>query len=418
MTRDSTRVLSRLLLGLATAWLGFPAATAVAEEETPGWLVPLIGGKVHLDARARLEIADFDTLEQSEAATIRTRLGYETGAWQGISGFVEMENIAALSDDAYFDGVASPNGKSIIADPEGTELNRVFLKVEREEFDTRFVGGRQRVKLDDDRFIGNVGWRQNEQTLDAVRLDTSLGIDGLSVLYGYVWDVHRIFGDEGPPNRRDFDSDSHMVRVAYTKFSFAKPVLFGYFFDFDNSVGNSANSFGVRVTGDVAPLEKWKFSYQLSYARQVDAADNPVDYEANYYLIDGKLGYAPLGAIGIGYEELGSDDGIAVFTTPLATAHKFNGYADVFLNNGGPRGLRDLYVYVAPKLPFGLKGKLAYHRFESDQGDNDLGDEIDAVLSRGFTKHVNVLAKYAYYDSSGNAPLDRWRFWLQTELKF
>jgi hypothetical protein len=92
----------------------------------------------------------------------------------------------------------------------------------------------------------------------------------------------------------------------------------------------------------------------------------------------------------------------------------------VFLNNGGANGLRDGYVYLAPRLPWGLKAKLVYHHFESDNGGNNLGDEYDAVISRQFGKYVNVLGKAAYYNSSSNSasPDDIVRFWIQAQLKF
>jgi hypothetical protein len=84
------------------------------------------------------------------------------------------------------------------------------------------------------------------------------------------------------------------------------------------------------------------------------------------------------------------------FLTPLATAHKFNGFADAFLDNGGPAGLRDVYAYVAPKLPWGLKGSLAYHQFWSDTGTKR-GTEVDAVVSRKFLKCLTLLSKFAWY---------------------
>ncbi len=137
-------------------------------------------------------------------------------------------------------------------------------------------------------------------------------------------------------------------------------------------------------------------------------------------MFDGKFAHKSYGAIGGGYAVLGSDDGMAVFTTPLATAHKFNGWADVFLNNGGPTGLRDGYVYIAPNLPYGLKGKFVYHNFNSDEGGLNLGDEYDAVLSRQFGKYVNVLSKVAYFtpDSDAVSQKEILRFWAQAELKF
>lgn len=53
-----------------------------------------------------------------------------------------------------------------MADPECTEANQAYLQMKLGTFTG--IAGRQRVILDNARFIGNVGWRQNEQTYDAV----------------------------------------------------------------------------------------------------------------------------------------------------------------------------------------------------------------------------------------------------------
>ena len=139
-----------------------------------------------------------------------------------------------------------------------------------------------------------------------------------------------------------------------------------------------------------------------SYAKQTDIGANPNDYSADY--IAGELG-GTLAGFGLkaGYEELGSDNGIAGFQTPLATLHKFNGFADLFLATPAT-GLRDYYVgaskgFKVKALP-GLRASVTYHKFESDFGDIDYGDEIDATL--GFkVGQFGILAKYANYQADG-----------------
>jgi hypothetical protein len=58
--------------------------------------------------------------------------------------------------------------RDVVADPEGTEVNQVWVGYEK--YDTNVKFGRQTFTLDNHRFIGNVIWRQNEQTYDAVSL--------------------------------------------------------------------------------------------------------------------------------------------------------------------------------------------------------------------------------------------------------
>jgi hypothetical protein len=143
-----------------------------------------------------------------------------------------------------------------------------------------------------------------------------------------------------------------------------------------------------------------------------------VSYDANY--LNAELGAGIAGfALKGGYEELGSDGGVAAFQTPLATLHAFNGWADLFLTTPA-NGLRDYYVGASKTLavPFlpGLKAEVVYHDFDSDFGGLDYGSEWDASL--GFKLGpVGLLAKYANYESSGFAA-DTEKLWLQAEYSF
>ena len=326
---------SAFAVAMVMAIGGFSPATAF---EAPEWFENEYY-KLSLNVRARVELADAAGSEKSEAYTIRTRLGLGTKPYEGLSAYAELENSVALDNDDYFDVVEGANGQTAIADPEETDLNQAFIKYDRsDEGGIQLIGGRQRIKLDDDRFIGNVGWRQNEQVYDAAQVSSSLNIEGLKLTYGYIWDVLRIFGNDGAPGLKNFDSDSHFLRAAYNIAPGTKLVGFAYLLDFDNSAGNSSNTFGARVTGSTVLNEEWKGSYAASLAWQTDAGDNPVSYDAQYVAVEGTAKHRDFGGFSLGYELLGSDDGTARFVTPLATAHKFNGFADVFLNNGGADG--------------------------------------------------------------------------------
>jgi hypothetical protein len=119
--------------------------------------------KVSLDLRARVELAKVDGDESSQAYTIRPRLGIGTKPWHGLTAYVEGESTLAIDSHLYWDVASTPNGHSAIADPEVTELNQLFLRYENPALlGAHLTAGRQRLVLDDQRFIGNVGWRQNE----------------------------------------------------------------------------------------------------------------------------------------------------------------------------------------------------------------------------------------------------------------
>ena len=394
-----------------------PRAIAAEDAEAGSLKDALFGGKVDFNLRARIEIADQDTKNTSKALTERIRLGYGSKPYNGLSFYLDFEDIRSANDDLY--NAAGLNGrgdKTVVADPEDTELNQAFVKYDWKDASTQIIGGRQRIKLDDDRFIGNVGWRQNEQTFDAVTFKSALD-EGVSLLYSFVWDVNRIFG---PDSDRDFKSQSHLINLSIDGTPVGKVVVFGYLLDLDNdfagqtgAFASSSDTIGVRLTGKKDLDGDLALAYILSIAHQVDAGDNPTDYEARYYLIEGKLVHKA-GHVGAAYEVLGSDQGMIGFSTPLATGHKFNGWADVFLDTP-KEGLQDIYIYAGTKLPGDIVGKVIYHWFNTEEGGGDLGEELDVVLKKVLSKNTTALAKVAYFDGDGLD--DRYKFWFQVEFK-
>jgi hypothetical protein len=375
-------------------------------------------GRFSLAARLRYEFADIDGLDESHAVTLRGRLGFRTKKWQGLQAFAEVEGIVALDDDAYFDAASRPSGKAAVADPEDADLNQLYLSLDLPVADGKIVGGRQRIVFDDARFVGDVGWRQNDQVFDAIQATTSLGVDDLALTYAFVWDVHRIFGDKGTGATRDFDSSSHLVNLSWSGLPNATLTAFAYLLDFGNAAAASTNTLGTRLSGGEELSADWSMAWSFSFAWQTDAHHNAVSYDAFYWAADLGIRRQELGTAGVGWETLGSDHGRARFVTPLATAHKFNGWADVFLDNGGPTGLRDLYLYVSPRLPWGLKTRLVYHQFWADDGGNTIGHEWDASIGRALTKRTNLLLKAARFEGRRGGRADRTRLSIQLDTSF
>jgi len=394
------------------------------EEIEDPFLRVLVGGRFDLNVRWRFEHADVDGFDDGNALTMRTRLGYTTGRFAGFAGAVQMENNFAADDDAF--NAAGLNGqpnRSVIADPEDTELNQLWVdfdaRVIRDDLPVSLRAGRQRIILDDARFVGNVGWRQLEQTFDAVRV-TGEPTEHLTIDYGYIWDVRRIFG---PDADRDYDSDSHFVNARYAGLPIGAVTAFAYLFDLEGGgapVGATVSSqtYGLRLTGSRPLDDAVDLHYVASAALQSDFADQPVDYEALYLHGELKAMHADSGFnVGVGFEQLGSDDGNIAFSTPLATLHKFNGYADALLATPAG-GLRDTYAFIGTRLPEPFDGKVALtgHYFTGDESGGDLGWELDAVATHRINQHLNTLIKLAHFDGDGRA--DVTRLWVQLELQF
>ncbi len=433
-----------LLVSLTPIALAEPAPEKDADEQAPipqkeklplGWLSDpdepaadlfdaLVSGKIHLDNRLRMELADTTGRRSSSAFTNRLRLGYESKPIEGFSGFIEMENVSTFDSDGYFvpaTGDGDPT-RTVVADPIGTEVNQAYVRfnpksIEGSDLSLDLKAGRQRIILDDSRFVGNVGWRQFEQTYDAVSVRSNLGVKDLSVFYAYVWGVQRIFGPDG----LNPESDSHIINASYQFAPEFKATGFAYLLDFKSDLpANSSNTYGVRLSGkladDAEDSEDMFVEYELTYANQTDSGRNATNYDADFYAAQLKLTQPGFGHVVVGYQFLGSDNGVFAFRFPLGTNHKFQGFADNFLTTPG-FGLQDLYVGLGLDLPWKIKGSVTYHQFWSDQGSNDLGDEIDVVASKKLSANWSVLAKYAYFNGDRTQP-DTERFWLMTTFKF
>lgn len=377
-----------------------------------------------VDARLRFEKIDTPALD-ADAVTIRLRAGFEVQHESGLSLLAEGEGTLAMVDNynAFPFVIADTQrrpGFAVVADPMNVELNRLQLQYKGKAVTVTL--GRQRINLDDQRFVGSVGFRQNEQTFDAVRGEAKFGPVSLDASYAIsqrgIWGI-----DAGP--RTSFDGD-FVFLGAGAKLGPVSVKGFAYMLDFDaaEQVGGLATlnadtlTIGLRGTAPFKLSPKATLTLTGSYARQSDWQDNPASYSANYIAAELGLAHGPLG-LTAGFEQLGADGGRAV-QTPMATLHKFNGWADLFLTTPA-NGLEDFYVGASYKLPTikalpGLNFALAWHRFESDIGGLHYGDEWNASV--GFKLgRVGVLAKYAEYDAAAFG-LDTRKVWVQLEIAY
>jgi hypothetical protein len=377
-----------ILLATAPILYAGPPEPAAAPATSEPWIKPII------DIRARYEFADVDGLDPSHAFTFRERLGLKTTAWNGFSALIEGEFSQAAIDD-YNGGapLADPAvpGNSVIADPETNELNQGYLQYDG--FGNVAKLGRQRIIYDNAAFIGNVGWRQNEQTYDAFSFSNKC-IDGLTLNYAYINQVNRIFGSDAGGALENLPGDINLFNASYAGFSGVTLGAYAYIMNFDDTPGLENNTFGISAKGDALGLT---FYGELAWQEDAGA------------MADSDAGYAHLTAtkalgtqsLTIGFESLG-----AGFKTPLATVHAFNGFADAFIGGriaGTHNGLADLYVSHTVPIFWGIKWTNALHAF----GDNELsagyGWEFDSVLAKKFNDNFLAIAKLAHFESEGDA---------------
>lgn len=311
---------SLLSLSALAAGLGIAAPC----QATAGEPIPFGDGLTFdpiIDGRLRWEHVEQDNIQKdADAVTLRMRAGFEVQHDSGLAFLAEAEGNLAISN-RYNDTIPGNNGYlgaepyPVVADPETVELNR--LQVAYKGKDLGLTVGRQRIVYDNARFVGDVIWRQNEQTFDAVRGTAKLGPVVIDATYAIS--QRTVFGIDSP--NEHFDGDLVLAQAGIDTHG-VKLKGFTYLLDYDDRVAYSSKTFGVLASTSIPLGGKTKIEVNATYARQSDYKANPVDYSAGY--IWGELG-ASVAGFGIkgGYEELGSDDGVAAFQTPLATLHAF-----------------------------------------------------------------------------------------------
>jgi hypothetical protein len=406
-----------IVLGLATF-----SSTSSADQhggattEHGKWIEAVKATGVFFSARYRFEhVDDKGFTKNANAHTIQTHLGYKSDIHYGVSGLIELENVEAIGSGDYNSTTNGRTNFPTVADPENSEINRVHLSYHNIP-DTVVTVGRQRLVLDNARFVGDVGFRQNQQTFDALTVANS-SLPDLGLAYVYVKQILRIFGDDNALGT--LNSNSHVLHAAYSGLDFANIVGYGYFLDVDDDVPTlSSGTLGLRASGKRALGDSLTLLYTGEYAHQTDYASNPNSYGLNYYLIEPGIKYEGL-TLKFDYEVL-EGNSTAAFQTPLATLHKFQGWADKFLTTPAD-GIED--AYVTAKYGFGEIGFLdsltalaVYHDFSAEDSSRDLGNEINVGVFSSFHKHFKLSLEYADFDAE-DFSTDSEKIWLTFGVK-
>ena len=374
--------MKKVLISSLTAALLAPLTFSAQAETTLSDAI----SKVNADYsfRYRFEMVDQDGVDKkANASTLKSRATFTTDAYKGFTGKLEIDNVSVIGSEMYNSTGNGITDRPVVVDPEGTDINQFFIKYKND--DVAVTTGRQRILLADQRFVGGVGWRQNEQTYDAIRIN-DINLAGVKFDYAYIDTVQRIFGPEDSAKPTKFESDSHLLTVDYALSKSQKVSAFAYLLDFENAAGLSSDTYGVSYKGTFKPV-----TIAATYATQTDAGDNPASYDADYLKLELSTKVAVAGSkvlFALGSETLGSDEGNKSFTTPLATLHKFQGWTDKFLATPA-NGIVDNYVKVATKVGK-VKTAIFYHDYSADEGDADYGTEFNFVATAPITKQLKA----------------------------
>lgn len=376
----------------------------------------IASGKANVDIRYRFEFVDQNGFSNdAEASTVRIRLGYETKPFRGFHARLEVDSIQAVGGENYNSTVNGKTEFPTVSDPEGSEFNQAYLHFDGPS-DTSFRFGRQKVELDNKRFVAAVGFRQNEQTYDSFVLINQT-LPDTRFIYGYVFNILRIFGRNSTVG--EFDSDSHLINLSYGGLPFGRITAYGYLLDVEDVNTLSSQSYGVRFNGEHRLSEDLRAIYAVEFAHQTDYADNPSDFSLNYGVIEPGIGFKGLTAK-IGYEILGGD-GTNAFQTPLALLHGFNGLTDKFLTTP-VNGIEDIYIkmkYVFADVPYVKQVSLsaAYHDLNAEEGGADYGEEWSAKVAVKLNRNFLFALAFADYqaDTFGD---DTLKIWTTLQFKY
>lgn len=401
--------LSKSLISIAV--LSASAGTLVHHQVGASELSEAVAsGKASINLRLRYEdVSQDNAAEDASALTLRTLLSYTTGTYKNFSAKVEMEDNRIVFGQGDF--TVGPTGYnpgvySVIADPEHTELDQGYVQYANDGVTVKV--GRQVITMDNHRFIGHVGWRNDRQTFDGVSFGYKPS-KNLDVKYAYISQRNRIFAEAA-----DLDAKDHLLNVSYQT-SVGKLTGYSYMLEVDNDTDNALDTFGARFTGK-SKVGSTGILYTAEFAKQ-SSETATTDFDADYLLLEAGAVISGITAK-VAYESLGSDNGAYGFSTPLATLHKFNGWADLFLGTPA-QGLVDTSFTLTGKAGSG-KWLVSYHDFEADDASDtvdDLGSEIDLQYTGTFSKHYSYGLKYAAY-SGESGRVDTDKLWLWVGAKF
>jgi len=362
----------------------------------------------------------------ASAFTARTKLKASAGLL-GVDGLSASVGMISVNNFGYHqynakDGNVYTDGSkpySVVVDPQYAMISNA--EVNYKTGDTLIHAGRGQVNLDNQRFIGTVGWRQLERSYDSVFVANN-SIKNLSVLAAWV------YGFQGVVAKPTADTNTVLLHAVYTVSPALKVTAYDYM------IASFADTYGLALTGNVK-MSGASLNYRAEYAMQTDATMeiHNASRKANADYLNLDVSGSMQGILaGINYE---LQSGTAMnssanrtFSTPLGTNHKFNGWADKFLAT--PKGgLQDMNLHVGYKAKGFGKVLAVYHQFTADKvmaagtsTSDDLGTELDLLYANKVpgVKGLNGLVKYAAYSGGkvNGYTNDVSKVWLGLDYKF
>ena len=109
------------------------------------------------------------------------------------------------------------------------------------------------INLDNERFVGAVGWRQMPQTFDAYTL-TDNSIENLNLFASYVNQINRVFDNDTGPFARDWETRTLLLNASYKVMDELKVTVYDYMIGTGTAGGMGSDTYGIALTGDIQDL--------------------------------------------------------------------------------------------------------------------------------------------------------------------
>lgn len=340
---------------------------------------------------------------QANANTVRTRIGYETAKFHDVSALVEFENVKRIGAEDYNNTINNRTKYPTVSDPNDTNLNRLHVDYSGiKKTDVRF--GRQTIVLNNQRFIGGIAWRQNDQTMDAISVKTKL-IKNSEIFYAHANRVNRVFGTKSKVGTWN-DNNIDLVNASYSFTPSLKAIGYSYLLDIPDNPALSSATYGSKLDAKHKFNDQFSSALNFEYAYQRGYASNPKDSVFNYFMAEPSLTYGQWTVRGQ-YESIGGN-GTTAMQFALGTNHAFNGWVDKFLTTP-ENGLIDSnigleYVFKSEvNWINGAKTIVRYHKFRAENTNRimDYGSETDFLFEKSFKNNFVIGVKAGKYKAKG-----------------
>ena len=386
----------------AVAVLASGYATAALSDEPISPAVPqtfseaVKAGKPMTNFRLRYEHVDDDVpahTENANALTLRSLIGWQTAPWHDFSFAAQLIDVSVFNN--HYDNrdkwrpEPGQGEYPVVVDPDDTDINQLFVEWSGLK-GTKLRLGRQSVKLDNVRFIGNIEFRQVMQVFDGVALENRGLLPDTSIYLAHFERVKQI-------STKYQDANVEIANIKYALSPTESLIGYGYLIDWNgspkasnpNSDLTSSKTFGLRLDGAHKLNDDWKALYTAEYAKQDDYKDGNDNIDSHYLRIGAGAQYGNW-YLRVDREDLSSNDGRSAFQTPLGTNHLFQGWTDLFLTTPNS-GIHDTFITAGGRL-FDIQLYAEYHWLDSDEDFNSLGGR----QGDSYGKELDISATYNY----------------------